>query len=193
MYSRVLLDKPIIIIDFEATCVSNDEKPIDSEIIEFAAIKVNKEGQLIDEFCEFVKPVINPKLSNYCKELTTITQEQVDKADYFPEVYKRFIEWKGDVDLWCSWGRYDYRQLKDDCSIHDVPFTMNKHINIKSVYRELFKFKRAGLQIALKQMNLEFEGTHHRGICDCKNIYKIYLKIINKIRGLKNERNENRG
>ena len=191
MYKNALLNKPIIIIDFEATCVDNNEEEIWSEIIEFAAVKVNEKGELIDEFTEFIKPIVHPRLSKYCTDLTTITQEQVDKADEFPEVYKRFLEWKGDTDLWGSWGRYDYRQLKDDCGIHDIPFTMNNHINLKQVYSDLFKFKRCGLARAIKQQNLKFEGTHHRGIDDCRNIYKIYVNIINKIKKMevKNERN----
>lgn len=187
MYS-ILLDNPIIIIDFEATCVDNNDTDIDNEIIEFAAVKVNEKGELIDEFVEFIKPVINPKISKYCTDLTTITQEQVDKACEFPEVYKRFLEWKGDIELWGSWGRYDYKQLRFDCALHGIPFNMKKHINLKQVYSDLFKFKRCGLGIAIKQQDLEFEGTPHRGIDDCRNIYKIYTICKNKIKKLKNEK-----
>lgn len=172
------MNNKIIIIDFEATCVSNTDKDIDNEIIEFAAIKLGENGEIIDEFCEFVKPVINPTLSKYCTDLTTITQNQVDRADNFPEVYNRFVEWKEDYNIWGSWGKYDDNQLKFDCNIHGLEYPFTEHINLKVMYSKKYKTKRAGLIKALHNLNMTFEGTHHRGIDDCRNIHRIYLKII---------------
>lgn len=48
---------------------------------------------ITDCFQSYCRPVINPKLSEFCKELTGITQEQVDQADTFPLVLERFETW----------------------------------------------------------------------------------------------------
>lgn len=61
----------LIIIDFEATCEERNPSGYPHEIIEFPAVLVaSKEAEIIDVFHAFVKPKINPKLSEFCKALT---------------------------------------------------------------------------------------------------------------------------
>ena len=48
----------------------------------------------VDEFQSFVRPVVKPKLTEFCTTLTGITQSQVDKAPVFAEVLGRVEEWK---------------------------------------------------------------------------------------------------
>jgi len=51
------------------------------EIIEIGAVMVEAQGlTVIDEFQTFIKPVRYPILTEFCKSLTSITQEQVDQA-----------------------------------------------------------------------------------------------------------------
>jgi len=64
-----------VIIDFEATCEHQAPVNYQQEIIQFPAVLVDiRNGIVIDQFDSFVKPVLNPKLSSFCKELTGITQ-----------------------------------------------------------------------------------------------------------------------
>ena len=66
------------ILDFEATCENND-RGWKNEIIEFPTVIVDaKTLQTVDEFREFVKPVLNPTLTTFCTELTGITQDTID-------------------------------------------------------------------------------------------------------------------
>lgn len=83
-----------IIVDLEATC-EKDNKAFQNEIIEIGAVKVSETLQALDKFSSFVKPILNPVLSDFCKELTSITQEDIDKADTFPLVFQRFLDWIG--------------------------------------------------------------------------------------------------
>ena len=78
-----------LIIDFEATC--DDPKPNDivGEIIEFGVVLADENWDYVDEFQSFVKPVQDPILTEFCTELTTITQQDVDSAPLFPEVMKK--------------------------------------------------------------------------------------------------------
>lgn len=64
------------------------------EIIEFPAVLVSTElRQVVDHFQAYCRPVLNPKLSGFCMELTGIMQEEVDKADTFPQVLRDFEAW----------------------------------------------------------------------------------------------------
>lgn len=87
-----------IVIDFEATCEEENPNDYHHEIIEFPAVLVDaKSGEMVDVFHEFVRPVINPTLSDFCKELTAISQATLDQADPFPVVQERCAR-RGAID-----------------------------------------------------------------------------------------------
>ena len=70
-----------IVIDFEATCSDKNEFPREEmEIIEFAALCVREDFSSAFLFDSFVRPVRNPVLTEFCKNLTSITQGDVDNA-----------------------------------------------------------------------------------------------------------------
>jgi inhibitor of KinA sporulation pathway (predicted exonuclease) len=130
----------------------------------------------IKEYSSFVRPVRNPILSDFCTTLTTITQVEVDSAGIFPIVFAEFLSWIGNTDniLIGSWGAYDLKQLDQDCYFHKIknPFK-DRHINLKKRFSELHDVKKFGMKGALKALGLEIEGTHHRGIDDANNIFRI--------------------
>jgi 3'-5' exoribonuclease 1 len=84
-----------LVVDFECTC-EEDTKEYPYEIIEFPVIVVHN-GEVIGTFHEYVKPTLNPTLSEFCTELTGITQEVVDSSDTFDLVFARFQEFLADI------------------------------------------------------------------------------------------------
>ena len=84
-----------VIVDLEATCCDQNTVPRDEmEIIEIGAVRINHEsGEIESEFASFVRPARHPTLTNFCKELTTIAQEDVDDAEPYPDVLAKFAEW----------------------------------------------------------------------------------------------------
>ena len=171
-----------IIFDLEATCWE-DKHIHDSEIIEIGAVKINESHQIISEFNAFAKPVIHPDLSDFCTELTSIKQSDVDAVESFPEVINRFKSWigvgEGDY-LLCSWGFYDRKQLTTDSKLHKLNIDwLKKHISVKHQHQILSNLNRpVGLGHAIQFENMEFEGTAHRGIDDARNIAKIFIKYF---------------
>lgn len=168
--------KTIIIVDLEATC--SEKRDIKNEIIEIGAVKI-KDNKVVDTFDSFVKPILNPKLTDFCKTLTTISQSDVDSAKKFPEVLKEFKSWIGETDfILMSWGNYDKSQFIKDCSLHKVSSSwIKEHVNIKEKFADIKNIKPCGMEKALNIMKIKLDGTHHRGIDDAKNIAKIYLAI----------------
>lgn len=169
-----------IVLDLEATC--DDKTEIQNEIIEIGAVKINAEGQIIDFFNSFVKPILNPVLSEFCKTLTYITQKDIDEAESFPGVLKSFQDWIGEDYVLCSWGFYDRNQFRNDCVLHGLDKKwVQPHISLKhqhAVIRDLYR--GVGTNKALKMEGFKFEGTPHRGIDDARNIAKIFLKHMDK-------------
>ena len=106
-----------IVYDLEATCWEKGTRPKRMEIIEIGAVRVDATKLTIrDEFDTFVQPVSEPELSDFCRNLTSIRQEDIDSAQTFPDALKDFLGWIGtDETILCSWGGYDRNQIIVDC------------------------------------------------------------------------------
>jgi inhibitor of KinA sporulation pathway (predicted exonuclease) len=172
-----------IIFDLEATCWLGRPPKGMNEIIEIGAIKVNDYGEAVSRFTRFIKPSINPVLSDFCKKLTSISQDDVDRSKLFPNVVEEFMDWIGvDEESYylISWGKYDKQQLMQDCGLHrlDVEW-LKMHYNLKPAYREIKNLKdEPGLKKAVKLEGFEFTGVHHRAISDAENLAKIFIKYF---------------
>jgi len=173
-----------IIFDLEATCWDGWDKS-QNETIEIGAVLVNENKEIVSEYSEFIKPLKYPILSEFCKNLTSIQQCDVDSAKYFSEVIEDFKNWitqNGNDYVLCSWGFYDRKQFESDCQVHDLDDNwVKRHISLKHQYGKFKKLKRAiGMKNALINEGIELEGTHHRGIDDARNISKIFIKYFQK-------------
>ncbi|CAA6805119.1 MAG: Inhibitor of the KinA pathway to sporulation, predicted exonuclease [uncultured Sulfurovum sp.] len=175
--------KNYLIIDLEATCCK--ERIITREameIIEIGAVVVDA-GTLdvVDEYTTFIKPILNPTLTDFCKTLTTITQDDVDNAIGYKEAIEAFKTWSSQYEeyLFCSWGDYDKNQFILDAKLHNLDYPFNEeHLNIKKAFAKQQNIKPCGLDRALAHVGLELEGTHHRGIDDARNMARLMPFIV---------------
>jgi inhibitor of KinA sporulation pathway (predicted exonuclease) len=172
-----------LVIDLEATCCDRRTVPQgEMEIIEIGAVMADALSlQPVDEFGSFVRPVRHPTLTAFCTELTSITQQQVDRADGFREVLDRLLEWAARYPnhLFCSWGDYDRKQLMQDCSYHHVRYPFDDHLNLKRRFAERMGLRKPeGMKRALRRVGLSLQGTHHRGIDDARNIASLLPYIV---------------
>ncbi len=169
-----------VIFDLEATCWDQWDKS-QNETIEIGAVLINDQKEIVSEFEAFIKPIKFPKLSDFCIQLTSIQQSDVDNSPYFNEVIAKFKDWfdfEAQDYILCSWGFYDKKQFESDCKIHGLNAEwVNQHISLKHQYGKFKKLKRAiGMKNALKLEGFKLDGTHHRGIDDARNIAKIFIK-----------------
>jgi 3'-5' exoribonuclease 1 len=175
----------IIVFDLEATCWRGRPPKGYNEIIEIGAYKINGFGEIIGQFSSFVKPIINPILSGFCKELTGIQQSDVDKSKTFDRVILDFLNWieeDGEDYLLISWGEQDVKFFKSDCELHKIEDGwINRCLNAKTYYKKLSGIGRQlGLKSALAYEGLEFDGTAHRAITDAYNLSKIVIRYIDE-------------
>ncbi|KAG8229580.1 hypothetical protein J437_LFUL010172 [Ladona fulva] len=177
-----------VIVDFEATCEEVNTPNYPHEIIEFPAVLVNVEkNEIVSQFQAFCRPTMNPKLSEFCTELTGITQDQVDSADEFPVVVKRFESWLKENGLGTShnyaivtdgpWdmGRFLYGQCK--LSEIEYPKFAHKWVNIRKIFHNFYDTRQVCLKLMLESLDLKFEGRPHCGLDDAKNIARILLQL----------------
>lgn len=175
-----------LVLDFEANCSKSNKR--DHEIIEFPCVLMDsKNNQTIDEFRSFVKLVKHKKLSDFIKNLTHITDEQVNNGLEWSDCLKEFEVWckkhglhSGNTMI-VTCGSWDLktmlpRQLlitNTKLSAH-LDGMFNKWNNIKISFMDHFKYsKQIGMEGMLMSLNMELTGHHHSGIDDCRNIAKI--------------------
>src|SRR5690554_4143139 len=95
-------DDTILVVDLEATCWEDQTTPAgdaqsihNMEIIEVGGALATRKGNLVDARSFLVRPTRNPVLSDFCTELTGITQSMLDAALALPEAVEAMNAWLG--------------------------------------------------------------------------------------------------
>jgi 3'-5' exoribonuclease 1 len=178
-----------ICCDLEGTCWNSgpmrDRQRRETEIIEIGAVRLDAHCRVIDEFQTFVQPVRHATLSDFCVELTSITQAEVEAAPLLAPAMEAFRHWIGDPEsALVSWGDFDRNQIRKDCRRSAVPHPLDLglHINAKDEYALWAKGhglgrKGRGMRRALDELDMPFDGQQHRGIDDARNLAKVFAHI----------------
>ncbi|WP_434588773.1 exonuclease domain-containing protein [Pseudomonas sp. R4-83] len=179
-------------VDLEATCdqVGEPESPRplavvpdQMETIEIGLVLIDLETlELVDEFQRFIRPRINPILTDFCKALTSIQQVDVDSAGTYAEVSQElggFIARYPDA-AWASWGDYDARQLERDAALAACPSLLSglQHFNVRKWHKGLYDDQPKSLKLTVESLGLVWQGTYHRGIDDARNVASIVKEIL---------------
>lgn len=173
------------VIDVECTCWINEPKPMgmEQEIIEIGIAQINLKTMKIDKSeAILVKPTLST-IGPSCTYLTSLTNEMVQDAPTFVDAVEYMKkEYASEWNFWASYGDFDRVKFEKQCQMLNIKYPLcNQHINIKAVIRSVFPNVR-GLESALKELNMKFEGRPHRGIDDAINIANLYLNMINAMR-----------
>lgn len=173
----------LAVLDFEATCWKDSNA---HEIIEFPTVVIDvRTRQIVDRIEQFVKPKNNPKLSSFCTNLTTITQDQVDAGVTFPEALQAqsqlLSKYPNAVLVTC--GDWDLKtMLPMDAKVHNIkiPASYRAWINIKLAFNAFLNKRVRGMEDMLNILKLKLQGTPHRGIDDCVNIATICIALLER-------------
>lgn len=187
----------ICVLDFEATCDSDKKFSPRNEIIEFPSVllRYNEETKnhiKVAEFQRFCKPLYNIKLTEYCTNLTGITQKQVDEGMDFEMALNEHHSWLGEntnlyenpndvIIVTCGW--WDLQtMLPQECvrwQIHPESI-YKKVINVKLGFEATYNKPKLGMAKMLEACSIKLEGKHHSGIDDCRNIAKLVQHFTKK-------------
>lgn len=179
------------VIDLESTTWrSNGERPPNeySDIIEIgiATLDISHETPVVGEKRSILVQPARSKVSEFCTELTTITQAMLDDNG-IPLVDALKIiksEYKGTDRVWCSWGDYDRKMFISQCEDYGITYKTHfgpRHINLKCLYSVMNHLSyELGMASALEREGIPLEGTHHRGHDDAFNIAKIAQRMFRK-------------
>jgi len=172
----------ILVIDLEATCWRGNPPPDEeSEIIEIGLCELDvATGERRDLKAILVQPQ-RSKLSEFCRQLTTLTPEMLEDGLLFNEACALLMhEHQSQQRTWASYGDYDRLQFQSQCEAWGVPYPFGRsHINVKNLLALRLGLKReVDLQRGMALLDLPFEGTVHRGVDDAWNIAAMLARVL---------------
>lgn len=192
------MSRYICILDFEATCWRDEKANGRAEIIEFPSVLIEVTWQnkvnYVSEFKSYVRPTQFPILTDFCTELTGITQNDVSNADTFESVFKKHNEWlienvpDTNKFYFVTCGHWDLRNMLPEqvkkltnlttMKTMKIPQKYKCYSNLKDEFSSFYSKKSGGMTNMLDCLNLELEGRHHSGIDDCRNTTRILVQMI---------------
>ncbi|KAM4657302.1 ERI1 exoribonuclease 2 [Amazona ochrocephala] len=193
----------LIVIDFEATCWRDAGRRA-PEVVEFPAVLLNTStGEIESEFHTYVQPQEHPILSEFCTELTGITQNQVDEGVPLSICLSQFLKWIKKIQMekkivfgadilrnstseakactFVTWTDWDLGVcLHYECKRKQLrkPDILNSWIDLKATYRVFYNRKPKGLNGALQDLGIAFTGREHSGLDDSRNTARLAWRLI---------------
>ncbi|XP_017283549.1 ERI1 exoribonuclease 2 [Kryptolebias marmoratus] len=195
----------LIVIDFESTCW-RDKNNYGQEIIEFPAVLLNTStGEVESEFHTYIQPQEHPILSEFCTELTGITQVQVEAGIPLQICLSRFHRWLQSLQLekgvtfpnkqqicsapspsqklctFLTWSDWDLGVcLQYECKRKQLhkPEVLNNWIDLRTTYRLFYNRKPKGLNGALQDLGIQFSGREHSGLDDARNTARLAVRMV---------------
>lgn len=196
----------VCVLDFEATC-DNTVKNFDNEVIEFPSVllqwdPLKRNYYKISEFQVYCKPLVDSKVSAFCTDLTGITQDTVNKGITFIDALTQHQNWllkecTNDTSIGPSGSpeiTFEDNVMIVTCGAWDLATLFPKEIkrwmipnpnkvyqrfiNIKNEFAKHYNIDGFGMGRMLMHLRIPLEGRHHSGIDDCRNIAKIWERLI---------------
>uniref|UniRef100_U3J7Q5 ERI1 exoribonuclease 2 n=1 Tax=Anas platyrhynchos platyrhynchos TaxID=8840 RepID=U3J7Q5_ANAPP len=193
----------LVVVDLEATCWRGERRH-SPEIIEFPAVLLNTAtGEIEAEFHTYVQPQEHPVLSEFCTELTGITQNQVDEGVPLNICLSQFLKWIQKIQqekkivfssdtpsnsiseakpcTFVTWTDWDLGVcLQYECKRKQLrkPDILNSWIDLKATYKAFYNRKPKGLNGALQDLGLTFVGREHSGLDDSRNTARLAWRMI---------------
>lgn len=174
----------INVIDLEATCFGNFNDKEISEVIEIGICIVDTKHLEIKAIDSIIVKPTHTLVSEYCTNLTTLTQAIVNCGFPFRDACNTLRKkYASKHRTFASWGNYDRKQFKRQCLREHVSYPFNdSHINIKNLFKYSMKLdKEVDMVNALNIMNMHSIGTIHRGVDDAYNISVIFIEMLRKL------------
>ena len=174
-------ERRLVVVDVEATCWKKGVFSRKKETIEIGAVLVllDRAQSKWPEFQTFVRPRRLPHLSSFCRELTGITQEDVDAAPSFPEALRLFLEWSQPLErvVLASWSRYDLWQLDLDLEAHGLPKLAVPFLDVKKLAARIVgakSFAETARELAPDAVAM----PRHRALADARRTARILGRLL---------------
>lgn len=149
-----------VVVDLEFTPIKGApkrKKALRSEIVEIGAVRIDADGNEVDDFSIVVDPELNHGVAPHIASLTGITNADVRKGCHVGEALGRFAGWIADRPgrtRLVAWSNADECQVKRECAHKgiEVPPQLARWHNLQVTYPRLMGVGRGkGKLMSLKE------------------------------------------
>ncbi len=180
--------KRYICLDLEMTEFTTSQRCFvpgaNGEIIQFGAVMLDENYNMLSEFSSYVKPVYS-SVTPIINQLTGISNKNLEKADDFLTVFDKFCYWRGEGDIttFC-WSRADFNQLWSELEAkgkhrYDLFRTLHDFVDLQDIFGKLVSSKiSVSLESAMRHLQMNFEGQVHTALSDSFNTALILHKLF---------------
>lgn len=162
----------LIVLDLEwnqSSYTPNHRMP--HEIIEIGACRVDREGRVVSRFSELICPRLYKRLDKHIRQVTGITEAELQKGQPFSDVFGDFIAWCGDDAQLVTWGRDDYPVLKRNAAFFMTPMPFEPPLDAQLIFGFCClgsAHQQMNLHAALEKMDVHVEVPAHRAVYDAQ-------------------------
>lgn len=190
----------IVVVDTESTCWKGEppsvhrqytddisyyeqDEQMESELIEVGVCLLTVSSLSISQSRRIFVTPRRSEISDYCTELTGITENTLCVKGVTPEQAGKILieEYKLDKRIWAGWG-WDNVRISEQLCYRDVDFSP-AYLDLCSLFTVMTQSpKRIGLKEALYRIGKEFQGTQHSAGDDAYNT-AVVLRYLVKLSG----------
>lgn len=156
-----------------------------NEIIEFGAVRLDEQLNIVDTFSELVTPQISKKLNSHVSQLTHIKMNELKQChNTFTHVFSKFKKFLGDGVL-MSWGNSDILVLMENCRYFfgedTLPF-LKAYCNLQTYCEAALDYhdrsRQMGLSTCAELLGIGFDDGHlHRALTDAELTSLCFQKL----------------
>lgn len=175
-----------VVVDFEWNQAAYGRHPegrrLPFEIIEIGAVLLDENLNEIDRFSETIRPKVYRKLHHVTRDLTGITQEELNRSDPFPYIAVDFMLWCGEDFTFCTWGDTDLIELQRNLKYYHLQDLLEgpiRYYNIQKMYKALCQpeVSAASLESAIDHFGLPKDDSFHRAVNDAAYTAEIFRQL----------------
>ena len=171
--------------DAEYTCFMENDKFFDrehsGELLSVGVVICDRSFRLLHTYYSTIRPVYNAVLTGYCRKLTGLTQQEIDRAPsyetVFQEMYLLFQEYP--VKEIFTWGNDAHTLLHDmDVNHRNVARRFRRIAGQLTDITKRLTRKVYGKSLSLSLSDMKYicgleHATAHNALEDAKDLYQI--------------------
>ncbi len=168
------LDTTFCVLDLETTGFS----PVEDRITEVGIMKI-KNGEVLDEFCEFVNP--EKHIPERVTKVTNITDDMVKDAPTIKELFPKILEFIEGSVLVAHNAEFDMSHLKANAKRLGYKFDytyVDTYAMARAVYPTFPKYKLGKIA---EKLGIKVEVAH-RALDDVDTTVKVLNKMMQEIK-----------
>ena len=179
-------ERDFLVIDFEFTThksMIGKPRAFFPEIIEVGAVWTTEPDFPLERtYQSFVKPKFFPRLTQECKDIAMISQDDVDGGESLEEMIAALMAlYTPGKTLFVAWGEADRDVLLEQCKRYKIPypFVVDDYLDLAIAYKEFYGLpRRHSLKHALEEQDIESHGFWHMAINDAVNTAKLLQHLL---------------